>query len=472
MKKYDFLVLGSGPAGQRAAVQAAKVGKRVAIIEQRAVVGGVSLHTGTIPSKALREAALYLTGWNQRGLYGRGYRLKAKVTLEDLFNRLHITVQHEMQVMQDQLSRNNITVVQGTASFTSPYAINVEGMDGSVIHYEADKILISTGSYPICPEGVVLNDSTIINSDALLKLNKTPRSMAIIGGGVIGVEYASMFCTLDIKVTLVDGRATLMPFLDREIVDELIHQLRGHGVVLRLAENVIQVQEDPSGHVITTLDSGKKICTDVVLFTAGRMGCTAQLRLENAGITADERLRIPVNVNFQTAAPHIYAAGDVIGFPSLASTSMEQGRRAACHAFNVCEPGRLTNFPLGIYSVPEISVVGFTEEELTAKRIPYEVGIARFCETARGQIMGVESGFLKILVGLPEQKILGVHIIGEGATELIHIGQAVLVLGGSLTYFMENAFNYPTLAEAYKVAALDAWNRVGSLTQSRTLLAS
>lgn len=465
MTQYDFLVIGSGPAGQRAAIQAAKVGKRVAIIERRDVVGGVSVHTGTIPSKTLREAALYLTGWSQRGLYGRDYRLQQSVTMDDLLNRLQITLNHEIEVIRDQLSRNNVDIIQGNGSFIDAHTVQVETEHNEIFEYKADKILIATGSRPVLPENIPFNDTTIIDSDALLQLKKTPRSMTIVGGGVIGVEYASIFATMDIKVTLVDGRTNLLSFLDLELVDELVHHMREHGIVMRLGENVENVEEQNNGQIITTLDSGKRICSDVILFAAGRVGCTYALNLEAAGLENDERRLIKVNEYHQTAAPHIYAAGDVIGFPSLASTSMEQGRLAACHAFKLGNTAPSHNFPFGIYAVPEISVVGMTEQQLTKNKVPYEVGIARLRETARGQIMGVETGILKILIALDDQRILGVHIIGEGATELIHIGQAVLILNGTLQYFLENAFNYPTLAEAYKIAALDAWNRIGALTQ-------
>jgi NAD(P) transhydrogenase len=462
MHRFDFIVIGSGPAGQRAAIQAAKLGKDVAIIEQRNVIGGVSVHTGTIPSKTLREAALYLTGWNQRGLYGRSYRLKEKVTIDDLMTRLHITLQHEIEVIQHQLSRNNVSVVEGVASFVNQNRIQVRGHEGDIIEYEAEKILIATGTRPIRDDKIPFDDEQILDSDGILKLKKMPRTMAVIGAGVIGVEYASIFSTLDVKVTLVDGRSTMLGFLDKELTDELTHNMRDNGVILRMEERVASVEKDSNGHVVTTLESGKKITTDVILFAAGRMGSTYGLNVENAGLETDDKRRLKVNENFQTAVPHIYAAGDVIGFPSLASTSMEQGRRAACHAFGTCISSQPENFPFGIYAVPEISMVGMTEHQLTEKKIPYEAGVARMRETARGQIMGLDSGILKILVGLEDRRILGVHILGEGATELIHIGQAVLVLGGTLDYFIESVFNYPTLAEAYKMAALDCWNRIGN----------
>lgn len=462
MQHYDLLVIGSGPAGQRAAIQAAKLGKNVAIIERRTVVGGVSVHTGTIPSKTLREAVLYLSGWDQRGLYGRGYRLKQQLTIDDLTHRLNITLEHEIEVMQHQLARNGVPVIEGTAQFIDARTIEVTANDEQTRTYSADKFVIAVGSRPVKPEGIPFDDETVFDSDGILKIKKLPKSMLVVGAGVIGMEYASIFSTIDIKVTLADGRPDLLDFMDREIVDELVHNLRDRGVVLRMSEKVSSITRNPHGLVITKLESGKRICTDMVLFAAGRVGCTYELGLENAGITPDSRRRISVNDNFQTEVAHIYAVGDVIGFPSLASTSMEQGRLAACHAFDHSACNSHETFPFGIYAVPEMSMVGKTEQELTEQRIPYEVGIARLRETARGQIMGLDEGVLKLLFGLDDRRLLGVHILGEGSTELIHIGQAVLALNGTLDYFMETVFNYPTLAEAYKIAALDASNRMAS----------
>lgn len=460
MKRYDFLVIGSGPAGQKAAIQAAKFGKRSAVIERRAVIGGVSVHTGTMPSKTLREAVLYLTGWNQRGLYGNAYRLKSKVTLNDLMQRLYITLKHEIEIMQDQMARNNVEVIQGIASFKDDHCLQVESAAGEISEVEADRILIATGTKPQRPEGIPFDDAAIIDSDGIVNLKTLPKTMIIVGAGVIGVEYASIFSVLDIELTLVDGRNTLLDFLDREIVDEFVHCMRQRGIRLRLGENVIGVEKDTNGRVITTLESGKRLRAELVMFAAGRVGTTAELQLEKTGLASDKKQRIPVNEKYQTVVPQIYAAGDVIGFPSLASTSMEQGRLAACHAFDQPSSSRPEHFPFGIYSVPEMSVVGATEQELTAKKIPYDTGAAHLWETARGQIMGLEEGMLKMIISTEDQRLLGIHILGEEATELIHIGQAVIVLGGSLQYFMETVFNYPTLAEAYKIAALDVWNRI------------
>ncbi|HIA09289.1 MAG TPA: Si-specific NAD(P)(+) transhydrogenase [Chromatiaceae bacterium] len=457
---YDFIVIGSGPAGQRAAIQAAKLHKSVALIERKSVVGGVSLHTGTIPSKTLRETVLYLSGWRQRGFYGRSYRVKQNITAEDLLQRLEITIRHEVEVIQHQLFRNGVCVIDGSASFQDPHTILVQEHDGLEHTIHADKILIATGTSPHRPNDIPFDGSSVIDSDDILNLHNIPRSLTVIGAGVIGVEYASIFNALDTEVTLVDGRETMLDFVDGELVDEFIHHLRDRGVNLRMGESVSRVEKDDRGRVITYLESGRRICSEQVMFAAGRTGATATLGLDKAGLEADSRGRIKVNENYQTDVAHIYAAGDVIGFPSLASTSMEQGRISACHAFGLAAHSCPENFPFGIYGVPEISLVGLTEQDARAKGIAYETGTAQFREISRGQILGLREGMLKMLFSLEDQRVLGVHIVGEGATELIHIGQAVMALGGTLSYFVENVFNYPTLAEAYKVAALDAYNKM------------
>lgn len=458
---YDFIVIGSGPAGQKAAIQAAKLGKSVAIIDRRVSVGGVCLHTGTIPSKTLREAVIYLSGYGQRGLYGQGYRLKPDLTMDDLKQQLNTTIRREVEVLKHQLTRNGVHVLSGNAAFVDAHTVQVEEFGGEMSLLRADKFLISTGTHPVRPEGIPFDGKQIIDSDDILQLDQLPRSLTVVGAGVIGIEYAAIFSAMDVEVTLVDGRQELLGFMDKEIVEELIHLLRERGMVLRLGENVESVGKD-NDQIITTLDTGKRIRSDVVLLAAGRAGSTNALKLAAAGVEQSDRHLIMVNENYQTSQPHIYAAGDVIGFPSLASTSMEQGRQAACHAFGCKMTNSLENFPFGIYAVPEMSMVGMTEQQLLEQGIPYETGIARLRETARGQIMGLEQGLLKLLISLEDRKLLGVHILGEGATELIHIGQAVYVLGGKLDYFLQNIFNYPTLAEAYKVAALDAWNRMAT----------
>jgi NAD(P) transhydrogenase len=458
---YDFIVIGSGPAGQRAAIQAAKLEKKVAIIDRQIAVGGVCLHTGTIPSKTLREAVIYLSGYGHRGLYGQGYRLKADLTMDDLKQQLNTTIRREVEVLKHQLTRNGVQVFNGNAEFVDEHTVRVVDSHGESTLLSGEKFLISTGTHPVRPAGIPFDGRQIIDSDGILQLERIPRSLTVVGAGVIGIEYAAIFSAMDIEVTVVDGRRQMLGFMDTEIVEELIHLLRERGMVLRLGENVESV-EKVDGHVVTTLDTGKRIRSDVVLFAAGRAGSTNSLKPQAAGVEQNERHLIVVNENYQTSQPHIYAAGDVIGFPSLASTSMEQGRQAACHAFGCSISNSLENFPFGIYAVPEMSMVGMTEQQLLEKGIPYETGVARLRETARGQIMGLEQGMLKLLISLDDRKLLGVHILGEGATELIHIGQAVHVLGGTLDYFLQNIFNYPTLAEAYKVAALDAWNRMAS----------
>ncbi len=459
---YDLVVIGSGPAGQRAAVQAAKINKRVVVIERGREIGGVAVHTGTIPSKTLREAAMYLSGYDQRGFYGKSYRLKDNLTMDDLLHRVAVTITQETEVMTHQLRRNNIDIILGSASFIDPHRIQITSRQGEVSEVQGDYILLATGTKPYRPEHIPFDGETIIDSDDVLSLKKIPRSMAVIGAGVIGAEYASIFSALDIKITLVDGRTDMLGFMDREIIDELIHLMRDRGTVIRLGENVVDVIKNHKNQAVVTLDSGKKFAADLVMFASGRLGCVDALTLGSAGLEADERGLVKVNEFYQTEVPHIYAAGDLIGFPSLASTSMEQGRLASRHAFGMSLHSNPELFPFGVYAVPEMSMVGKTEKELTRDKIPYEVGIARLKETARGHIMGLQEGMLKLIFSLETKKLLGVHVLGEEATELVHIGQAVLALGGDLDFFIENVFNYPTLAEAYKIAALDACNRIVS----------
>jgi len=459
---YDLIIIGSGPAGQKAAVQAAKINKRVAIIERGREIGGVAVHTGTIPSKTLREAAMYLSGYDQRGLYGKSYRLKDNLSMEDLLQRVAITINQETEVMSHQLRRNNIELIQGTGSFLGPHRIQIENRHGKISEVQAEHVLLATGTRPHRPDHIPFDGETIIDSDDILYLKKLPRSMAVIGAGVIGVEYASIFSALDIKITLVDGRDSMMGFMDGEIIAELTHLMRDRGTVVRLGEDVCGVEKNEHDQAVVTLESGKKFAADLVMFAAGRIGCVNSLNLEAAGLAASSRGQMKVNEFYQTEVPHIYAAGDLIGFPSLASTSMEQGRLASRHAFGMSLHSHPELFPFGVYAVPEMSMVGKTEEELTKEKIPYEVGIARLKETARGHIMGLQEGMLKLIFSLENKKLLGVHVLGEEATELVHIGQAVLALDGDLDFFVENVFNYPTLAEAYKIAALDACNRMVS----------
>ncbi len=457
---YDLIVVGSGPAGRRAAVQAAKLNKSVLMVERGRRVGGVCVHTGTIPSKTLRETVLNLTGWRERGFYGRAHRNKQEITAEDLRRRLSITLDHEVEVLEHQFARNKVSCVAGAARFLGAHVIEVTGDGGIVRHFHGDSIILAVGTHPYRPGHIPFDGEAIVDADEILELKRLPRSLVVIGASVIGIEYATIFSALDVKVTVIEPGEGLLQFVDRELVDEFIHDLRDRGVSLRFNSKVASVARAGDGCVVR-LEDQRQIGAEMVLFAAGRAGATDTLNLAAAGLSADARGRIAVDkATFRSAVPHIFAVGDVIGFPSLASTSMEQGRIAACSAFDVPAHAPPQFFPYGIYSVPEISTVGMTEEEVRAKGIPYETGIARFRETSRGHIMGLNSGFLKMIFALETRRLLGVHIVGEGATELIHIGQAVLNLGGGLDYFVENTFNYPTLAEAYKISALDAHNRM------------
>ena len=457
---YDFIVIGSGPSGRRAAIQAAKLGNSVLVVEGRTKVGGVSVHTGTIPSKTLRETALNLSGWRERGFYGRSYRVKKDIGSEDLSMRLTKTLTHEVDVLEHQFLRNGVVTMAGFARFVDPHRIAITSPDESELVVEGKRILVAVGTRPYRPETIDFADPDIMDSDDVVDLPRLPRSLAVVGAGVIGIEYATIFSALDVAVTVIEPRETFFDFVDGEIVDEFVHQLRDRGVVFRMGSKVSAI-EKTAGGVVTTTEDGRSTTSEMLLYAAGRMGATDDLGIENCGLEADSRGRLSVNPDtLQTDVPHIYAAGDVIGFPSLASTSMEQGRIAACHAFDMPLPPAPQFFPYGIYAVPEISTVGMSEQEVRQKGINYECGIARFRETSRGQIMGLQQGMMKMIVSNATRRLLGVHIIGEGATELIHIGQAVLNLKGTIDYFIENTFNYPTLAEAYKIAALDAWNRM------------
>jgi NAD(P) transhydrogenase len=413
-----------------------------------------------VPSKTLRETVLNLSGWRERGFYGRAYRVKQDIEAKDLMSRLLMTLNHEVDVLEHQFARNGVKTQFGTARFVGPNHVEVTASAGEVYTHEATRFMIAVGTIPFRPDNIPFNGSNVLDSDEVLQIEKLPRSIAVLGAGVIGVEYATIFSALDINVTLIEPRTSFLDFIDREIIGDFAHQLRDRGMTIRLGSKVEGISFQ-NGSPVTTLESGRQIRTEMLLFAGGRMGAVADLGLESCGIVADPRGRLKVDPKtYQTEVPHIYAAGDVIGFPSLASTSMEQGRVAACHAFDVPLPPAPEHFPYGIYSVPEISTVGMTEEEVQERGLPYEVGIARFRETSRGHIMGVENGMLKMLFSIKTRRLLGAHIVGEGATELVHIGQAVINLKGTLDYFIENTFNYPTLAEAYKIAALDAWNRM------------
>jgi NAD(P) transhydrogenase len=459
---FDLVCIGSGPAGQRAAVQAAKLGKRAAVIEKRRSMGGVCLETGTIPSKTFREAVLSVAHLNESYAGGRPLRrATTHPTAAELIQRVDGVIQREAQVVDNQLWRNEIDCVAGEASFEDPHTLIVVSEE-SRRTVTAEHIVIAVGTVPAPSPGVPVDGDTIITSDDIAHLRRLPKKMVVIGGGIIGLEYASMFGALDIEVTLVDKRDRLLEFLDHEIVDELMHQMRDRHVRFRLGEAVekVDVIAGAPQQAVVRLESGKRLMADQVLFSVGRIGATDGLNLEAAGLKSDSRGRIKVDQQFRTDVPHIFAVGDVIGYPSLASTSFLQGRLAACYAFGVEIGPMAEHLPIGIYAVPEVSAIGPTEQELTQKKIPYETGIARYREIARGQILGDESGLLKLLVHRDDQRLLGIHIVGTSATELIHIGQAVLELGGGLQYFLRTVFNYPTLAECYKVAALNAFNKL------------
>jgi NAD(P) transhydrogenase len=458
MQTYDLIVIGSGPAGQRAAIQAAKAAKRVAVIEKREVIGGVCINTGTIPSKTMREAVLHFSGYQYQNIYGINYRVKDKITMADLSFRVQHVIKTEVDVTQAQLSRNNIDVLTGQGSFVDPTHIAVENSRGRT-EYEAPHTIIATGTKPAISPRVPLNGRNIINSDQVLQMPDIPRTLIVVGGGVIGVEYTCMFATLGVRVILIEKRPRLLEFADAEIVEALSYHLRDSRVTMRLSEEVESVEEVGAG-VVANLMSKKKISGDALLYAVGRQGNVDEMNLSAAGIEADSRGRIKVDADFRTKQPNIFAAGDVIGFPSLASVSMEQGRIAAGRAFDIPLHSNPDNYPYGIYTIPEISFIGKTEEQLTEEDVPFEVGVAYYREIARGQIRGDTTGRLKLLFHRETRDILGVHIIGEGASELLHIGQAVLILGGKVDYFVDTVFNYPTLAECYKAAAFNGLNKL------------
>ncbi|HTR38483.1 MAG TPA: Si-specific NAD(P)(+) transhydrogenase [Bryobacteraceae bacterium] len=459
MQSYDLIVIGSGPAGQRAAIQGAKMGKNVALIERREVVGGVCVNTGTIPSKTFREAVLHLSGYYYQNIYGVNYRVKEKITMADLAFRVQHVIKTEVDVIQAQLSRNNIELISGVAKFLDPHTVRVVNSRGEQT-FAGDFFVIATGTKPAASPKVKLNGRNIIDSDQVLDMPEIPKTLIVVGGGVIGVEYTCMFATLGVRVILVEKRPRLLEFADAEMVEALSYNLRDHRVTLRLNEEVESVEETQDGNVVACLESKKKVSGDALLYAVGRQGNVDELDLPAAGIQSDPRGRIKVDAQYRTGQPHIFAVGDVIGFPSLASVSMEQGRIAAAEAFGKAVVSSPANYPYGIYTIPEISFIGKTEDQLTDEDVPYEVGVAYYREIARGQIRGDTTGRLKIIFHRETKQILGVHVIGEGASELLHIGQAVMILGGSVEYFIDTVFNYPTLAECYKAAAFNGLNKL------------
>src|SRR5271156_1869201 len=463
MREYDIVVIGSGPGGQKAAIASAKLGKSVAIVERGKMLGGVCVNTGTIPSKTLREAVLYLTGMSQRELYGASYRVKEKITPADLLARTQHVITKEVDVVRNQLMRNRVDLLEGHGRFADPHTIEIEAPTRrEKLTISGKHIVIATGTRPARPSGVEFDEDRVLDSDGILDLKSLPASMVVVGAGVIGIEYASMFAALGTKVTVVEKRSDMLDFCDPEIIEALKFHLRDLAVTFRFGEEVTAVDVGAAG-TVTTLASGKQIPAETVMYSAGREGQTEHLGLENAGLETDHRGRIFVDDHFQTKVDHVYAVGDVIGFPALAATSMDQGRLAAYHAFGEQCDGMTALQPIGIYTIPEVSYVGATESELTKNSIPYEFGVSRYRELARGQIAGDSYGMLKLLVSPEDHKLLGVHIFGTNATELVHIGQAVMGCGGTVEYLVDAVFNYPTFAETYKIAALDVMNKLRAL---------
>ncbi|OQW51749.1 MAG: NAD(P)(+) transhydrogenase [Nitrospira sp. HN-bin3] len=460
MRSYDMVVVGSGPAGQKAAVQASKLSKRVAIIEKARQLGGASLNTGTLPSKTLKDTIEYLHGLSRRGLAQLGAALTRQLTLPDLMTRKDQVIETEVGVITHQLQRNHIDILPGTAAFLDPHTLSVTRSDGQIEQVQASAIVLATGSRPRRPSDIPFDDLIICDSDSFLRTTMNPTSIIVLGGGVIGTEYASMLAAFGINVTLIDRRTQMLRFLDLEIAQALEAQMRQNGVTMRLRHDCSNVTVNEAGRPSVHLENGETLTADMLLYTMGRIGNTEALNLGAIGLATDQQGQLSVNAHYQTLIPHIYATGDVIGFPALAATAMEQGRLAACHAFQLPATHRPKVIPYGIYSIPEVSMVGLTEEELTTAHVPHATGRAFFREMARGHISGDLHGLLKVIFHRETHALLGVHIIGAGATELIHIGQSVLTYGGAIEYFIHNVFNYPTMAECYRTAALDGLNRL------------
>ena len=461
---YDFVIIGGGPAGRRAAIQASKLGKSVAVVDDQKLIGGVSVHTGTLPSKTIRESVLSVTGWRDQHFKSRQPRNGVQMMQDSINSRLSTTLGDEVEVIDNQLARNNVEILKGRAKFIDTHKLAIQqNSQGKKTSFSvtADKFLIAVGTKPFRPKSIPFNGTTVIDSDSVAANLPMPRSITVVGGGVIGLEYATIFSTLDIPVTVVEARHQILEFIDRDIVANFVHQLTERGISLRLGRTIDKITLDDKNHPTIILDDGRQLRSEMLLFTAGRVGSVDGLGLEKVGIECDNRGRLVVDKDtLQSSQPNIYAAGDIIGFPALASTSMEQGRQAACHAFGVPLSNGANSFPLGIYSIPEIASIGLSEDDARTQGYQVEIGVARFQETSRGHILGNCKGMLKCIFDLNDRKLLGVHIVGEGATELIHIGQAVINLDGGIDYLSDNVFNFPTLAEAYKVAALDAYNRL------------
>ncbi len=457
-------MIGSGPAGEKGAAQAAYFGKHVAMVERAPHLGGAGVNTGTIPSKTLRESALYFSGLAQRGLYGRDYTLRENLTMQDFLYREQEVVRALREVVRRNIERHHIDLVHGQASLEDAHTVRVQLAKGGERRLAAEVILVATGSVPNRSRDIPFHDHRVYDSDTILEMPRLPKTMAIVGAGVIGCEYATIFTALGIKVTLVDGRDKLLTFLDGEISERLRVRMEELGVTMRLAEGITGVEPKPEAVTIHT-KRGEPVAVDAVLFAAGRLGATAGLGLERLGVTVNDRGHVAVNENFQTTVANVYAAGDVIGFPALAATSMEQARVAMCHAFELKYKTRVANLlPMAVYTIPEVAAVGETEESVRAKGIDYCVGRSSYSQNPRGQIRGDLGGQIKLVFRADDRVLLGVHIIGESASELVHIGLMVLNFGGTIDAFIDAVFNYPTLGDAYKYAAYDG---LGNLAKRR-----
>ncbi len=464
---YDLVVIGSGPAGEKGAAQAAYFGKKVALVERSPYLGGAGLNTGTVPSKTLRETALYFSGLRQRGLYGIDYSLKDNLTVSDFMYRKSIVVENQWSLIRRNLEKHHIEVIAGIASLKDAHTVQVRRPDGSNMNLTTDIVLIATGSSPFHPPEVPFDHQVIYDSDSILQMSHIPKSMIVVGGGVIGSEYASIFTALGVQVTLVDSRDRLLPFVDREIAERLQHQLEGLGLRFIFNDRVINIKIS-NNQVDLRLKGGEQLTGDIALFAAGRQSNVQGLGLENLSVKMGERGLILVNEKYQTSVPNIYAAGDVIGFPALASTSMEQARVAMVHAFNLRYKEQVSPIlPLAVYTIPEISMVGLSEDDCQKKNIPYLVGRAYYENNARGQIIGDLSGLLKLVFSPDNKKLLGVHLIGELASELVHIGAQIIAAAGTIDAFIQSVYNYPSLSDAYKYAAYDG---LGNLHRDQTRL--
>jgi NAD(P) transhydrogenase len=453
---FDLIVIGAGPGGEKGAAQAAYFGKNVCIIERAPKPGGAAVNTGTIPSKTLRETALYFSGLRQRGLYGVDLRVKHDITISDFMFRERAVVEATWALIDENLKRHNVTVIQGSAKVVGPTTVEVTRFGQDARQITGDAILVATGSQPQQPTGIAVDGTIIVDSDSLLTLQKIPARMVVIGGGVIGCEYACIFAALGVKVTIINSKSRLLAHLDAEVGDALRRQITARlGISVQVDMEVTEIAVE-GDHARVTLSDGASVYSDVVLFSAGRVGNTEGLGLEELGVKCNKRGYIEVDKNYRTAVPTIYAAGDVIGFPALASTAMEQARVAVCHAFDLRYKQQVSPvLPYGVWTIPEIATVGETEDALATRGVPYEVGRSSYRINPRGQILGDTDGFLKLLFDPDDQHVLGVSIVGEGACELVHLAASVMSFGGTIDYFIQGVFNFPALSDAYKYAAYD-----------------